>query len=68
MFQCGLAAVQDRIYVWNEFMLKRGWSDEVSGTLKRRKNEAGMADRSEIETMFAFIDADEGRSLVVNQE
>lgn len=59
---------EDRIYVWNEFMRKRGWNDEVSGTLKRRKKEAGMADRSEIETMFAFIDADEGRSLVVNQE
>jgi gluconokinase len=58
---------EDQIYVWNEFMRKRGWNDEVSGTLKRRKKEAGMADRSEIETMFAFIDADEGRSLIVNQ-
>jgi hypothetical protein len=58
---------EDQIYVWNEFMRKRGWKDEVSGTLKRRKKEAGMADRSEIETMFAFIDADEGRSLIVNQ-
>jgi Domain of unknown function (DUF5069) len=48
------------IYVWNEFMRKRGWNDEISETLKRRKKEAGMADRSEIETMFAFIDADEG--------
>jgi gluconokinase len=54
--------------VWNEFMRERGWNDEISGTLKRRKKETGMADRSEIETMFAFIDADEGRSLVVNQE
>ena len=57
----------DAIYVWNEFMRKRGWNDEVSETLKRRKKEAGMAGRSEIETMFAFIDADEGRSPVVNQ-
>ena len=54
----------DEIYVWNEFMRKRGWNDEVSETLKRRKKEAGMAGRSEIETMFAFIDADEGRSPV----
>jgi hypothetical protein len=38
------------------------------GRLSAGKKEAGMADRSEIETMFAFIDADEGRSLVVNQE
>ncbi len=42
-----------------------GWNDEISETLKRRKKEAGMAGRSEIETMFAFIDADEGRSLGV---
>ncbi len=57
----------DAIYVWNEFMRKRGWNDEVSETLKRRKKEAGMAGRSEIETMFGFIDADEGRSPIVNQ-
>ena len=55
---------EDEVYVWNEFMRKRGWNDEVSETLKRRKKEAGMAGRSEIETMFAFIDADEGRSPV----
>jgi gluconokinase len=54
----------DEIYVWNEFMRKRGWNDEVSETLKRRKKEAGMAGRSEVETMFAFIDADEGRSPI----
>jgi uncharacterized protein DUF5069 len=56
----------DEIYVWNEFMRKRGWNDEVSETLKRRKKEAGMAGRSEIETMFGFIDADEGRSPIGN--
>jgi gluconokinase len=49
------------IHVWNEFMRKRGWNDEVSETLVRRKKEAGMAGRSEIRTMFEFIDADEGR-------
>jgi gluconokinase len=54
----------EEIYVWNEFMRKRGWNDEVSETLKRRKKEAGMAGRSEIETMFSFIDADEGRSAI----
>ena len=67
MFQAGRQPAQDQIYVWNEFMRKRGWNDEVYGTLKRRKKEAGMAGRSEIETMFAFIDADEGRSLIVDQ-
>jgi len=59
---------EDEIYVWNEFMRKRGWNDELSEILKRRKKEAGMAGRSEIQTMFTFIDADEGRLLVGNQK
>ena len=65
-FSMGRQPSEDEIYVWNEFMRKRGWSDEVSETLKRRKKEAGMAGRSEVETMFSFIDADEGRSLIGN--
>ena len=60
-FSVGRKPSADEVYVWNEFMRKRGWNDEVSQTLERRKREAGMADRSEIETAFQFIDADEGR-------
>ena len=67
-FSAGRQPSEDEIYVWNEFMRKRGWSDEVSETLKRRKKEAGMAGRSEIETMFGFIDADEGRSPIINHQ
>ena len=52
---------ENDIYVWNEFMRKRGWNDEVSQILERRKREAGMSDRSDIQTAFQFIDADEGR-------
>ena len=61
-FDKGRHPTDTEVYVWNEFMRKRGWNDEITGTLKRRKKEAGMAGRSEIDTMFAFIDADEGRS------
>jgi hypothetical protein len=64
-FAKGRKPTEDEIYVWNEFMRKRGWNDEISETLTRRKEEAGMAGRSEIRTMFNFIDADEGR--VVDQ-
>lgn len=49
------------IQVWNEYMHKRGWNDELAEILTRRKKETGMADRSDIRTMFDFIDADEGR-------
>ena len=52
---------EDDVYVWNEFMRKRGWNDEVSEMVVRRKAEAGMTDRSDIQTSFQFIDADEGR-------
>jgi hypothetical protein len=66
-FEKGRRPTEDEVFVWNEFMRKRGWNDEISETLNRRKKEAGMAGRSEIETMFAFIDADEGRSVIGNQ-
>ena len=62
-FARGRKPADGEIHVWNEFMRKRGWNDEISDTLARRKREAGMIDRSEIETMFNFIDADEGRPL-----
>ena len=60
-FTSGRKPTSDDIYVWNEFMRKRGWDDEVSDMVVRRKAEAGMTDRSEIQTSFQFIDADEGR-------
>ena len=60
-FTVGRKPSEDDIYVWNEFMRKRGWNDEVSEMVLRRKTEAGMTDRSDIQTSFQFIDADEGR-------
>jgi Domain of unknown function (DUF5069) len=62
-FAKGRKPADGEIHVWNEFMRKRGCNDEISETLTRRKREAGMTDRSEIETMFQFIDADEGRPV-----
>ena len=66
-YAMGRKPAEDDVFVWNEFMRKRGWNDELSEILKRRKKEAGMAGRSEIQTMFSFIDADEGRPLMGNQ-
>jgi len=60
-FASGRKPADGEIHVWNEFMRKRGWNDEISETLTRRKAEAGMAGRYDIRTMFDFIDADEGR-------
>ena len=60
-FAVGRKPSEYDVYVWNEFMRKLGWNDEVAAVVERRKAEAGMADRSDIQTSFEFIDADEGR-------
>jgi gluconokinase len=60
-FTHGRRPTDDEITMWNEFMRKFGWRDHAAEILERRKREAGMQDRAEIETMFQFIDADEGR-------
>jgi hypothetical protein len=60
-FANGRRPTEDEITMWNEFMRKFGWRDHAAEILERRKREAGMRDRAGIETMFQFIDADEGR-------
>jgi hypothetical protein len=60
-FSTGQRPNAEQIYVWNEFMRKRGWKDEGTEMLERRKQESGLANRDDIQTMFDYIDADEGR-------
>jgi gluconokinase len=62
-FTHGRRPSEKEITMWNDFMRKFGWRDEAAEILERRKREAGMQDRAEIETMFQFIDADEGRAV-----
>jgi len=57
----------EEIEVWNGFMLKIGLRDKVSGLVRRRLEEAGLGDRTDIETMFEFIDLDEGRDPALNE-
>jgi len=47
--------------IWNGFMAKRGWRDEARERLQMRIREGGFEGRTDIETFFDFIDADEGR-------
>jgi hypothetical protein len=60
-FASGRRPTEEQIEVWNGFMVKRGWRDELAETLARRKKESGFEGRDEIQTMFEYIDADEGR-------
>ena len=58
----GNRPTDEQIEIWNDFMLKRGWNDEVSEILARRKKESGLEARDDIRTIFEYIDADEGRA------
>jgi gluconokinase len=60
-FGMGHRPSEGEIHIWNEFMRKRGWNDELSGTLESQKKKHAMLSRSEIQTAFQFIEADEGR-------
>ena len=60
-FNQGRKPSDEEIEIWNEFMRKRGWSDEMSDRLAQRKRESGISDRDDIQTFFAYIDIDEGR-------
>ena len=52
---------EEEIFVWNSHMTKRGWRDEITEILQRRLKEGGWEDRTDIQTMFDFMDLDEGR-------
>jgi len=62
-FSAGRKPSDEEVYIWNEFMRKRGWNDEATETLQRRKEQSGFRDRDDVKTMFDYIDADEGRAV-----
>jgi Domain of unknown function (DUF5069) len=51
---------EEEILIWNAFLAKRGWRDEVSEDLKSMKEKRGFAHRDDIQTFFDFHKADEG--------
>lgn len=51
---------QDDIEVWNGFMTKLGWRDHISARVRFRLEESGFPPDA-AETMFDFIELDEGR-------
>ena len=59
----GQAPTEEQTEVWNGFMTRRGWNDDLVEILERRKKESGFANSPEIQTMFDYIDADEGRAI-----
>jgi len=59
-FEHGRRPTTDEIEVWNAFMTKRGWRDAGTARLNERLAEIGLP-AGTVQTMFEFIDLDEGR-------
>jgi hypothetical protein len=59
-YQNGRRPTEEEIEVWNAFMTKRGWRDAVTRRLTERLAEIGLPPGT-VQTMFEFIDLDEGR-------
>ncbi len=59
-FQSGRKPDEQEIEVWNGFMLKRAWRDSGQPFLAMRLEELGLP-ADTVQTMFEFIDLDEGR-------
>ena len=60
-FAHGRRPSEEEIEVWNAFMTKRGWRDAGTQRLNERLAEIGLPPGT-VQTMFEFIDLDEGRS------
>jgi gluconokinase len=59
-FQNGRRPSEEEIEIWNAFMTKRGWRDAGTQRLNERLAEIGLPPGT-VQTMFEFIDLDEGR-------
>ena len=59
-FANGRKPTDEEIEVWNGFMTKRGWRDAGTQRLNERLAEIGLPPGT-VQTMFEFIDLDEGR-------
>jgi len=62
-FQRGRQPDDQEMEVWNAFMTKRGWRDAGTQHLNERLAEIGLPPGT-VQTMFEFIDLDEGRLKV----
>ncbi len=61
-FQKGRKPSVDELEIWNAYLSKRGWRDDASERLASRvADDPALAGRTDIQTFFDLIDADEGR-------
>jgi hypothetical protein len=60
-FEKGRRLNEGDLLVWNEFMTKFGWKDFATPMLERQKQDLGITDRDDIETIGDLIDFEEQR-------
>ena len=60
-YEKGRRPSDDEIHYFNTFMTKRGWRDEANEVLVRRLKENGLTADAGVDTMFDYIEVDEGR-------
>ncbi len=60
-FTNGRRLNDDEILIWNDFSSKRGWNDSASERLAQFKRESGCGDRTDLITLFQYMEVDEGR-------
>ena len=60
-FQTGRRLNEGDLEIWNGFVSKFGWKDHATAFLEKRKTEAGIPHRTDIETFPQLIDLDEER-------
>ncbi|MBU3665417.1 MAG: DUF5069 domain-containing protein [Chthoniobacterales bacterium] len=61
-FEHGRRPAMADIFMWNEFLRKCGWNDDLSSRVRERLAGLGLSDRTDIVTIFDLIEVDEGRS------
>ena len=59
--QEGVGPSESQVFVWNEYMRKCGWNDALTNRLHERLLEGGFGGRNDVQTLFDYIDLDEGR-------
>lgn len=61
-FQHGHRPTEEEIAVWNGYMFKRGWRDDGSERLANNiAKDPRLAGRTDLQTFFDYLDADEER-------
>ena len=58
--QQGTPRSDEECEIWNSYMSKLGWRDAVAERVRIRVEESGI-DPASVQTMFDYLEADEGR-------